>query len=103
MTLPLVFPMDGTSVWPRTSPDGKPAVYGTRNGGETWQAPRRGLPASSLVDRQRQAMTADRMTRSGLYFGTTSGELVGQPRRGRARNACPPLRRFMRWKTAEVA
>ncbi|MDP3511980.1 MAG: glycosyl hydrolase, partial [Sulfuritalea sp.] len=25
-----VFPMDGTEVWPRTSPDGKPAVYATR-------------------------------------------------------------------------
>jgi len=30
-----VFPMDGQAVWPRTSPDGKPAAYGTRDGGET--------------------------------------------------------------------
>ncbi|OGA51745.1 MAG: glycosyl hydrolase, partial [Betaproteobacteria bacterium RIFCSPLOWO2_12_FULL_63_13] len=28
-----VFPMDGTAVWPRTSPGGKPAVYLTRNSG----------------------------------------------------------------------
>ena len=27
------FPMDGTSVWPRTSPGGKPAAYITRNAG----------------------------------------------------------------------
>lgn len=28
-----VLPMDGSSVWPRTSPDGKPAVYRTRDAG----------------------------------------------------------------------
>lgn len=31
-----VFPMDGTDVWPRTSPDGRPAVYVTRDAGESW-------------------------------------------------------------------
>ena len=30
-----VFPMDGTTVWPRTSPDGRPAAYVTRNAGRT--------------------------------------------------------------------
>ena len=39
-----VFPMDGTSVWPRTSPGGKPAAYGTKNGGKTWQRLDAGLP-----------------------------------------------------------
>ena len=42
-----VFPMDGTTVWPRTSPEGKPAVYATRNGGKTWQRLDAGLPESS--------------------------------------------------------
>ena len=28
-----VFPMDGTDVWPRTSPDGRPAVFVTRDAG----------------------------------------------------------------------
>jgi hypothetical protein len=28
-----VFPMDGTDVWPRISPDGRPALYVTRDGG----------------------------------------------------------------------
>jgi hypothetical protein len=27
-----VFPMDGSTVWPRVSPEGKPAAYVTRNG-----------------------------------------------------------------------
>lgn len=71
-----VFPMDGSSVWPRTSPDGKPAVYATRDGGESWQRCDAGLPASDAWwTVKRQAMTADRLDPVGLYFGTTSGEL----------------------------
>lgn len=71
-----VFPMDGTSVWPRTSPDGKPAVYATRNGGKTWQRLAAGLPqAQAWWTVKRQAMTADMSDPLGLYFGTTSGEL----------------------------
>ncbi len=71
-----VFPMDGTTVWPRTSPDGKPAVYGTRDGGETWQRLDAGLPGSQAWwTVKRQAMTADSRDPVGLYFGTTNGEL----------------------------
>ena len=71
-----VFPMDGTRVWPRTSPDGKPAVYATRNGGKTWQRLDAGLPAQQAWwTVKRQAMTADVSDPVGLYFGTTSGEL----------------------------
>lgn len=71
-----VFPMDGTSVWPRTSPDGKPAVYATRDGGASWQRLAGGLPTGQAWwTVKRQAMTADQMDPVGLYFGTTSGEL----------------------------
>ena len=71
-----VFPMDGTSVWPRTSPDGKPAVYATRNAGKTWQRLDSGLPAKQAWwTVKRQAMTGDAADPVGLYFGTTSGEL----------------------------
>jgi hypothetical protein len=31
-----VFPMDGTDVWPRTSPGGRPAVFRTRDAGASW-------------------------------------------------------------------
>lgn len=73
-----VFPMDGTSVWPRTSPGGKPAVYGTRNGGKTWQRLDNGLPPQQAWwTVKRQAMSADAFDVAGLYFGTTSGELWG--------------------------
>ena len=71
-----VFPMDGQSVWPRTSPDGKPAAYVTRNGGKRWQRLDVGLPDSQAWwTVKRQAMTADAHDSVGLYFGTTSGEL----------------------------
>ena len=71
-----VFPMDGATVWPRTSPDGKPAVYVTRNGGKRWQRLDTGLPESQAWwTVKRQAMTADAQNSVGLYFGTTSGEL----------------------------
>jgi len=71
-----VFPMDGTSVWPRTSPDGVPAVYVTRDGGRTWRPTAAGMPESQAWwTVKRQAMTADANEPVGLYFGTTSGEL----------------------------
>jgi hypothetical protein len=71
-----VFPMDGTTVWPRTSPQGKPAAYLTRNGGKKWQRLDSGMPDSQAWwTVKRQAMTADASDPVGLYFGTTSGEL----------------------------
>ncbi len=71
-----VFPMDGGTVWPRTSPDGQPAAYVTRNAGKTWQRLDTGLPpGQAWWTVKRQAMTADAHDPVGLYFGTTSGEL----------------------------
>ncbi len=71
-----VFPMDGTSVWPRTSPQGQPAAYATRNGGKTWQRQDVGMPVDQAWwTVKRQAMTGDARDPVGLYFGTTSGEL----------------------------
>jgi photosystem II stability/assembly factor-like uncharacterized protein len=71
-----VFPMDGTTVWPRTSPDGIPAAYVTRNGGKSWRRLAAGLPErQAWWTVKRQAMTADAQDPVGLYFGTTSGEL----------------------------
>ncbi len=71
-----VFPMDGTSVWPRTSPGGAPAVYATRNGGKKWQRLDAGMPESQAWwTVKRQAMTADSKDPVGLYFGTTGGSL----------------------------
>lgn len=78
-----VFPMDGTNVWPRTSPGGKPAVYITKDGGGNWQRQDRGLPAEQAWwTVMRQAMTVDSHDTAGLYFGTTSGQLWASPDEG---------------------
>jgi len=71
-----VCPMDGTTVWPRTSIDGRPAIYRTTDGGRSWRRLDRGLPArQAWFTVLRQAMCADTRERTGLYFGTTGGEV----------------------------
>jgi photosystem II stability/assembly factor-like uncharacterized protein len=70
-----VFPMDGTDVWPRTSPEGRPAVYRTDDAGISWQRFESGLPERGWFTVKRQAMTVDTEPNVGVYFGTTSGEV----------------------------
>jgi len=71
-----VFPMDGTDVWPRTSVDGKPALYRTADAGATWKRLDRGLPrANAYYTVLRQAFVGDGCDPLGIYFGTTSGEV----------------------------
>jgi photosystem II stability/assembly factor-like uncharacterized protein len=71
-----VLPMDGTTVWPRTAIDGKPAVYVTKNAGKSWRRLDKGLPRSQAwLTVFRQAMCADAGKPLGLYFGTTNGEI----------------------------
>jgi hypothetical protein len=71
-----VFPMDGHTVWPRTSPDGRPAAYMTRDAGGSWQRQDHGLPQEQAWwTLKRQAMTVDAQAVPALYLGTTSGEL----------------------------
>jgi photosystem II stability/assembly factor-like uncharacterized protein len=70
-----VFPMDGTDVWPRTSPDGRPAAYVTRDGGTSWTRQDAGLPDRGWMTVKRQAMCTDQADPLGVYFGTTSGEV----------------------------
>jgi len=79
-----VFPMDGTMVWPRTSPQGRPAAYVTRDGGRTWSRQDKGLPrVQAWWTVKRQAMASDRGTPLGLYLGTTSGEVWSSRDEGR--------------------
>jgi len=83
-----VFPMDGATVWPRVSPEGKPAAYMTRNAGRSWTRQDKGFPRSNAWwTVKRQAMTADAHEPVGLYFGTTSGE-VWASRTGGANWTC---------------
>jgi photosystem II stability/assembly factor-like uncharacterized protein len=77
-----VFPMDGTDVWPRTSPGGRPAVYVTRDAGASWTRGDAGLPERGWLTVKRQAMATDDRDAVGVYFGTTGGEVWGSTDEG---------------------
>jgi len=77
-----VFPMDGSDVWPRTSPGGKPAAFMTRDAGASWQRLDNGLPERGWLTVKRQAMTTDDADPVGVYFGTTGGELWASTNEG---------------------
>jgi hypothetical protein len=100
-----VFPMDGTTVWPRTSPDGRPAAYVTRNAGRTWQRLDQGLPESQAWwTCKRQAMTVDEQAAPALYLGTTSGELwIGRDEGARWSNIARHLPEIYAVEVAELA
>ncbi len=71
-----IVPMDGTSVWPRTSVGGKPAVFVSRNGGAKWRRLDKGFPRSQAWwTVKRQAFAGDSRDPVGLYLGTTNGEI----------------------------
>ena len=82
-----VLPMDGQTVWPRTSINGQPAIYGTSSGGKSWTRLDKGLPKSQAWwTVKRQAFAADGKNPVGLYFGTTSGELWASRSEGKSWN-----------------
>ena len=79
-----VFPMDGSGVWPRTSPDGRPAAYVTKNGGAKWQRQDQGLPSEGcLVDREAPGHVRRRAGSGRSVFRNHQRRGLGQPQRGR--------------------
>ena len=68
-----VWPMDGTDVWPRVSPDGRPAAWRTTDGGGSWERQDAGLPARGWFSVKRQCVANDTRDPVGLYVGTSSG------------------------------
>jgi photosystem II stability/assembly factor-like uncharacterized protein len=57
-------------------PEGKLRVYRSRAGGNEWEALTRGLPQENCyVNVLRDAMAADSLDKSGIYFGTTGGQV----------------------------
>ena len=59
-------------------------AFRTDDGGKTWRRQADGMPTSQAWwTVKRQAMTADRFTIAGVYFGTTSGEVWGSRDEGR--------------------
>jgi hypothetical protein len=70
-----LLPLNG-DVLGRFVPEGKAAVWRTRDGGRTWRDLREGLPQEkAYFGVLRQAMTTDTLDPVGVYFGTSSGSV----------------------------
>jgi photosystem II stability/assembly factor-like uncharacterized protein len=75
-------PLNGDSIG-RYVPDGKAAVWRSRDCGKTWEALRNGLPQeNTFFAVLRQAMATDRLEPVGVYFGTNSGSLFASVNEG---------------------
>lgn len=80
-----VHPKDSDTIWTiplngdsqgRYPPDGRAAVWRSRDSGKTWEALRNGLPQENCYFTVlRQAMSGDQFDEAGLYFGTNSGSV----------------------------
>ncbi len=56
---------------------GEYAAYRSQNGGKAWERMGKGLPKKNHTCILRDAMTKDSFEQSGVYFGTTTGEVFG--------------------------
>ena len=82
-----VLPMDGTDVWPRTSPDGRPSLYVTRDGGASWDRRDAGLPERGWFTVKRQATTVDDGDPSGSTSARPAARCGRAPTRARTGRA----------------
>ncbi len=77
-----LFPLNGDTAG-RYAPDGKAAVWRTRDGGASWQDLRAGLPQkNAFLTVLRRAMATDALEPAGIYFGSTSGSLFASADEG---------------------
>jgi photosystem II stability/assembly factor-like uncharacterized protein len=67
----------------RTMPDGRVAVWRTRDAGSSWQRLDKGLPSEdAYVGVLREGMAIDEHEEPGLYFGTSTGQLFASTDEG---------------------
>src|SRR5438445_6213022 len=65
-----------TCALPISCPGGRPAVWRSEDGGDSWQRLARGLPKKeSFFTVLRDALDVDELKSPALYFGTTTGQL----------------------------
>ncbi|MFY0634623.1 MAG: exo-alpha-sialidase [Vannielia sp.] len=75
-------PLNGDSQG-RFPPDAACAIWRSRDGGESWQAMREGLPQQNVFFTVlRQAMAGDAQDPAGIYFGTNSGSVFASTDEG---------------------
>lgn len=75
-------PLNGDSAG-RFPPDAKAAVWRSRDGGQSWEALRDGLPQEGcFFTVLRQAMGGDGLYPAGVYFGTNSGSIFASSDEG---------------------
>ncbi len=75
-------PLNGDTAG-RYMPEGKAAVWRTRDRGDSWEVLRDGLPQESVFfGVLRQALTTDELEPAGVYFGTNTGELFASTDEG---------------------
>jgi photosystem II stability/assembly factor-like uncharacterized protein len=68
--------------------DGKLRVYRSKTGGDDWEALTDGLPQQNCyVNVLRDAMDVDSLDPSGIYFGTSGGQVYTSPDGGDSWNA----------------
>lgn len=80
----------------RVTPEGRPAVYRTEDGGDHWAALREGLPREgAYLTVLREGMGTDPLDPAGVYFGTKTGQLYGSRDAGETwtllRDHLPPV------------
>lgn len=88
-----VHPHDARTIWTvplngddvgRFMPDGRAAVWMSRDQGESWTAMTDGLPAEgAYLGVLREAMAVDDHDETGVYVGTSTGQLFGSRDEGR--------------------
>jgi photosystem II stability/assembly factor-like uncharacterized protein len=67
----------------RCMPEGRAAVWRTRDAGSSWQRLEQGLPQSNAhLGVLREGMAIDSHDVPGLYFGTTTGQVFASPDEG---------------------
>jgi len=76
-----VIPLDGGHG--RVMPEGRAAVWRTRDAGSSWERLSRGLPQEdAYVGVLREGMAIDDLETPGLYFGTSTGQLFASADEG---------------------